>query len=670
VDDGSARLAAGFDTVNCSAPFSRVDGSCETNHYPQERRIALLPPSPLPIKASVVAAVYLLAIELAAGGAVPTTPAEAIELAGAGRSQAYSMLGRLRVGVETLARPAGRPAEPKADNDKLLKLAKSVISFLKEHPGACSLVGDRAVYHDDFRRFVLDQFAPAGPAVDVAVQQVADAIDVPLGTLKEWLHAALTSSSSTDTADHDDAPSLPRFTTTEPQIATLLAEYPNWNGTMSGFCEYARTELGLPFGRGFITTVLSAAGLHCPKPRNRPHMAPWSRGSMVLGFPGMQWFGDGKQIKIVVRNQTFTFNLEAFVDGGSGATVGAIITGTEDARAVVDAFRDGLNTVEGQVPMAVTLDNRPSNDAPEVEQALSCTELLHATPERGQAKAPVEGTFGLFEQALPSPIVVHGDSDPDIAASIAEHVSRAFFRGRNGKPSSRLGGATPADSYMNASPTEEQVEAAKQWILELRRREEVARNTRLRRTDPIRRELLRMELQRLGIDDPKGKIALSLAGYSMDAIATGIAIFEAKRQRGTLPQDCLPDRYLGGIIRNVEEREFLERMGRKLLELRLGVSDKQLAPLRAQATDIDAAAHGPAERTHEFGLRALRADSAMEFRFWSSRALDAISVVPPSELAALCARLRRMIAASFRVDIKRRERFLADMLAAAVPVAA
>jgi len=601
---------------------------------------------------------------------VPTTAAEAIELAGAGRSQAYSMLGRLRAGVETVARPAGRPPEPKADNDKLLKLSKSVIKFLKEHPGACSLVGNRALYHDDFRRFVVELFAPQGPAVDVSVQQVAGAIDVPLGTLKDWLSAALSSPSSTDTANHDDAPSVPRFTTTEPQIATLLAEYPNWNGTMSGFCEYARTELGLPFGRGFITTVLSAAGLHCPKPRNRPHMAPWSRGSMVLGFPGMQWFGDGKQIKIILRNQTFTFNLEAFVDGGSGATVGAIITDTEDARAVVDAFRDGLATVEGQVPMAVTLDNRPSNDAPEVEQALSCTELLHATPRRGQAKAPVEGDFGLFEQALPSPIVVRGDRDRDIAASIAELVSRAFGLGRNGRSSSRLGGATPADSYMNASPTEQQIEAAKQWILELRRREEVARNTRLRRTDPIRRELLRIELARLGIDDPKGKIALSLAGYSMNAIVTGIAIFEAKLRRGKLPEDCLPDRYLGGIIRNVDEREFLEHMGRKLLELRLVVSDKQLAPLRAQATDIDAAAHGPAERTHAFVLRALQADSTIEFRFWSSRALDAIGAVPASELAALCTHFRRMIAASFRVDIKRRERFLADLLAAAVPIAA
>ena len=626
--------------------------------------------SPSPIKASVVAAVHLLSIELAAGAVVPTTAAQAIELAGAGRSQAYSMLGRLRAGVKTLARPAGRPAEPKADSDTLVTLGKSVISFLKKHPGCCTNADGRSFYHDDFRRFVVGLFAAGGPAEHIPIEQVADAIDLPLGTLKDWLHATLSQPAPSPVPTHQSSRTEPIFSTTQPLIATLLLEYPNWKGPLSSFCQYARTQLGLPFGRGFITTVLSAAGLYSPKTRHRAHQAPWSRGAMRRDFPGMQWFGDGKQLTIVLRGQRFTFNLEAFVDGATAATVGAIVSATEDARAVVDAFDDGLRTVEGQVPMAVTVDNRPSNCAPEVEQVLSCCELLHATPARGQAKAPVEGAFGLFEQTLPSPLVVNGDNDQDIAASITELISRAYFLGRNGRPSSRLGGRTPAQSYMDANPTEAQIEQAKQWILELRRREEVARTTRLRRTDPIRLELLRTQLARFGIDDPNDKMALSLAGYSMDAILEGISIFEAKVQRGTLPKDCLPERYLGGIIRNVEQRDYLEQMGRNLLELRLDVNDKQLAPLRAEAADVEAAANGAVQRTHEFVLRALQADTTLAFRFWSSRALDAIGLVPPSEVGALCIHLSRIIAASLRVDIKRREGFLADLMAAAVPVAA
>jgi hypothetical protein len=109
----------------------------------------LVAPLPCPIKASVVAAVHLLSIKLAAGAEVPTTAAQAIELAGAGHSQAYAMLGRLRASVETLAHPAGRPAEPKADSDTLVRLATSVISFLKKHPGCCTKSQGRSFYHDD-----------------------------------------------------------------------------------------------------------------------------------------------------------------------------------------------------------------------------------------------------------------------------------------------------------------------------------------------------------------------------------------------------------------------------------------------------------------------------------------------------------------------------------------
>jgi hypothetical protein len=111
-------------------------------------------------------------------------------------------------------------------------------------------------------------------------------------------------------------------------------------------------------------------------------------------------------------------------------------------------------------------------------------------------------------------------------------------------------------------------------------------------------------------------------------------------------------------------------MGRKLLALRLSVNDKQLTPLRAEAADISAAAHGPAERTCAFVDRALHADCTLAFRFWSSRAIDAMGDLPDSQVPAMSVHVRRLIAASFGVDIRRRERFLADLLAASVPVAA
>jgi hypothetical protein len=91
--------------------------------------------------------------------------------------------------------------------------------------------------------------------------------------------------------------------------------------------------------------------------------------------------------------------------------------------------------------------------------------------------------------------------------------------------------------------------------------------------------------------------------------------------------------------------------------------------LRARASDIEALATGAVQLTEEYVLQALQSDSVLAFCFWSCRALDAIGGIAWAEVRAVCTHLRWMIGASFRVDIVRRERFLADLMAAAVPVA-
>lgn len=150
----------------------------------------------------------------------------------------------------------------------------------------------------------------------------------------------------------------------------------------------------------------------------------------------------------MLGNQSPLLNLEALVDGASNAVVAVRVTDAEDAAAVVQTFEQGLQTTQGQPPLAVTLDNRPSNFYPQVDQALSCTQLLRATPKRGQAKAPVEGAFGLFEQSLPGTLVFEGKSVREVLRSIAQKVAHAFFARRNGRPRTRLGGKSPAQAYV------------------------------------------------------------------------------------------------------------------------------------------------------------------------------------------------------------------------------
>jgi len=552
----------------------------------------------------------------------------------------------------------------------VLAVVKASRDFIMDHPGVVRGHGTRRSYHDRFRRFVVGLFAPGAAACDLPLDRAADAVGVPLGTLKDWLRTPGDDSSPDTSAPPDHRPELdPLLSCAQPQIATLLSEYEAWDGDLSSFCDHAREQLRLPFGRTFITEVLTAAGLHRPASRGGPHQAPWSRGSMHTGFPGLQWFGDGKQLRIDFRGQQFLFNLEAMVDRASNAAVGARVCDAEDAQAVIACFDEALHTTGGQPPLAVTLDNRPSNFAPQIDDALSCTELLRSTPGRGQAKAPVEGAFGLFQQSLPAPIVIGGKTDKDIARGIAQQVATAFFRGRNGRLRRKLGGLTPAQAYDQSSPSQDQIDEALKYILERRRREQIARQTRDRRADPVRRQLLGERLVLLGIDDPAGEVSLSLCGYSMPAILRGLAIYQGKKEQGTLPLDHDPGRYLGGIIRNVDAAEHLERTALHLLELRQRAGDLQLAPLREKAAAIRSAGLSSATAS-AFVDAALDSASELAFRFWCSEAREAIASLPTEAATPIYHLLTRSIAAASRLLRRQREHLIAVLAAAVAPVAA
>ena len=390
---------------------------------------------------------------------------------------------------------------------------------------------------------------------------------------------------------------------------------------------------------------------------------------MRLGFPGMQWFGDGKQLRVLFAGQNLLFNIEALVDGATNAVVAARVTDTEDGAAVVEAFAEGLETTGGQPPLATTFDNRPANFAPQIDAALSCTELLRATPRRGEAKAPVEGSFGLFEQCLPGAIVIEGDTDRDLARTFAQSIVHAFFVGRNGRPRGKLGGLSPAQAYDNSPVTEDQIGAAKRWILELRRREMIARQSREQHADPVRLQLLREELAALEIDDPKGQASLSLSGYSMGAILEGISIFRAKREMGTLPKECDPYRYLCGIVRNTDSTQALERTAIHLLKLRQRAGELHLAPLRDSAHTIRSCCE-PDGSVRKLVDAALDARSLLEFRFWTDQAREEMEALPASKAHPLYRLLARTIAASFNTDRRWRERLIASLAEAAAPVAA
>jgi hypothetical protein len=345
--------------------------------------------------------------------------------------------------------------------------------------------------------------------------------------------------------------------------------------------------------------------------------------------------------------------------------MGFDVTDTEDEEALRLAYEAGLETTLGVPPISLSLDNRPSNHSPGAQAATPGTILVPSTPGRGQAKAAIEGSFGLFQQAFPELTVPDGPPREQ-ARAVVKLIFTTWYRGRNGKPRRHLKGRSPAKAYSEDQPTQEDIRQAVAWAEELRRRHELARLTREARRDPARIELLKRGLAELGIADPDNRLAIALAYYSRDAIVRGIAVFQTKHEQGTVPQGADPGRYLGGIIRQFNTRLELERTSDHLLEQRIRLRDISLEPLQRQA-DRARLEMAPIAVPQAFVDRALEATWAIDFRFWGKAAAGALLALPADSRPELYRSLSRRIAASFKVDRERREDLIDWLAAATVP---
>ncbi len=597
-----------------------------------------------------------------------TTIGEICSWFACGRTQAYELVKRLRDAVTDLKRTPGRPCTPPVAAEKTVEVLRAAYRFLMDNPGCVQGKGERRFYGDGFRRLVVGLRDEGQPGDGITVEQLAELVDVPLGTLKDWVSPIAPPCGEAPRAMQPlpagTDEELPGIEIADPRIAVILTEYRPWKGTFGAFVEHLQREHRLPFQRTFVGTILQAAGLRTPRPRRKPG-APWSRDTFLRLFPGFQWLGDGKAIVVECNDQRFGFNLEAIVDAASNGVLGFKVTDVEDEAAVLSAF-DAAKATAGGPPLALTLDNRPSNDTPGIRDGIDPAVLLHATPGRGQAKAPVEGTFGLFSQTAP-PLVLAGATSREIARSFAQAVATTWAWARNHRPRRRLGGKTPAETYPATHPTPEQLANAKASILELRRREDLARRTRQQRADPVRLQILRENLLELGIDDPENRLATWLAGYAKDAILEGLAVFRAKREMATIPRDADPGRYLGGIIRNTNERSEHLLFADHLLRLRLRDRELSLAPLQTEADRLRASGP-PASLVERFVDKAIEAVPVVDFRFWMLNASDAMCDRPPAIARAIYAHLVRRTAASFGMPRDRRRDLIAA-LSASVPLA-
>jgi len=614
--------------------------------------------------------VLVAAVLLAAGHLRPrdlppdATVEQVLESTGATRTRAYELRDELLAALPALQRPVGRPPTPprEANPDSAYDLRGAVTTFLMRHPGCVHGV-ERHGYTDSFRHFILEL---RERHVDVELEHFAEAIMVPLGTLKAWLGAGGDSSANVGAPNEADVIDVATGTAASAQTEVVLSCWETWRGTFSDFCKHVRQEQRIPFGTSLISQILFVHGKR--RPRRRGGRSPDERalrGAFETFFGGAQWVGDGSSVTVTLDGQPYGFNLELIVDAFSGGFVGMAVREEEDSAAVTEAFEDGGVTT-GEAPLALLLDNRPSNHAPEVDAALGDVTLrIRATPFRPQNKAHVEGGFGLFKTSVP--LLDLGTQDSrELARQILALVTQTWARTLNHRPRVDRGGRSRVDLY-NEPITAEQLDAARVALEERCKRQNRARLTALLRMDPFVRTLLDEAFLRLALLDPEHHLCVAIARYPLDVIIEGIAIFEAKRRVGTLPPG-VDARYLLGIVQNLgNEREGIA-IAQELLRARLDARDRLLAPL-VDARD-NARRHSPdlRERVVGFADLALAADRRVDRLFWLIAVAEEINTHAKNAPAPLVEAVARRIHATHRVAYRERQEAVRIIVENVVPL--
>lgn len=613
-----------------------------------------------PLTPLVTAAVLLVAIPLLEGLGMPHPAGTAVtEALGVSRSAAYALRDRVVSQLPEAQRPPGRPPAPPAPVvSDASALTQEALSFVYEHPGSVTAAdGGRRAYTDAFRRFVLALVA-RHPELPVPV--CANALNLPVGTLRDWLEGGVA-----EAAPGENAATVAPRDPTEPQVATLLDQWTRWKGGFAAFCRHVQHDWRLPFRRTSIAHILAAHGVRFAKRRTgRSPDEDALRKQFVTFFPNAQWVGDGSPIDVTVGDEAFTFNVELMVDPCSGAVTGASVRDTEDAQAVIDAFRDGV-AATGAVPHGVLLDNKPCNHTDGVKEALGDATVLPATLGRPQNKAHVEGAFGLFQQMAPALALV-ALTPKELARQLLEAVVTTWARTLNHRPRADRNGRSRVELHRHTA-TPEQIAAAKAALAERLRKQQRARETLAARQDPKVRALLTAAFTRLGFLDPTGALLDGVARYPIDAVIEGIAIVEGKRRAGTLP-DGVDARYLLGVTRNVaEEREGWE-ISLALWDERRRVRDAALDAAERARDRLDDLHGDPEDRVHAYVDRALVTTRRIDRFFWLAAVADTIEAEDPGSREPLFRLAARRVSATFAVPHRDRLAAIRFLAARVLPI--
>ena len=460
------------------------------------------------------------------------------------RTQVYERKAQLWAafaGIE-LAGP-GRPTEPEpmaADHPMGRDLCEQVLRHRLAHPGAVvSHASGSTSYSDGFRRFILDLC----DTWEGTQESFCRWIEVPLPTLMSWQRRDRTRPATPQPSRA--VPSLPDSATTT--CRTIVQDYAVWEGSLRDFLREEARRLHL--APDAIRRVLAIGGMIS----SAPHKAPRYRGSTERQPPGAILVTDGKTLDVVctASGETVHYNWQGIVDQATACHTAVVITDTECARGVRQAYEESCEFL-GRAPEALIHDNKPIHEEADLREAIEArTRMIAATPGRPENKAVIEGEFGNYEQAV-GPLHLDDSSLENLKRSAVSEAVRAYCAGINQAGRAELGGKSRRQAVREQCPDPQ---ASLAFIEQLHaEHREQGRATPLP-SQALAREILdagfaRFELQ---AHDEQGRLRTWLSSrYTPAAIRRGLAIFGGERDKGRL-KEATSHRYLVKLIQSSQE---------------------------------------------------------------------------------------------------------------------
>jgi len=564
---------------------------------------------------------------------------EVCQHAGVNRTQVYEKKAQLRQLLGGVEVPGpGRPSKAAVRPDEGCAgyaVREQVLRYRLAHPGAMvPHPGGSTRYSDGFKRFILD--LADGWAGDLA--RFCTEVEVPYRTLMSWQRGERSEPSVPFSPR--PVPALGRSVSAE--VRQIVEDYACWEGSLRNFLGYEAARLQL--APTAIRRVLVITGLLAVKARKGPRY----RGSTVSMQPGEVLVTDGKAVTVLctASGAISHYNWQAMVDQASACHTASVVTDTECASGVRQAFQDSCRLL-GRCPQVLVHDNKPIHHEEGLKAAIEpTTKMLPATPARPENKAVVEGEFGKFEQAVGT-VQLDDSSLENLKRSALSEVIRAYTAGINHAGRAEFDGKSRLQVLREVCPDPDQDRA---FLEQLHARHTQPHSPERLPSQPVARALLDQGFARFGLEglDPEGTLRSWLsARYTPEAIRQGLALFGTEQAKGRL-RNPMAHRYLVKLIQSCQEelnlreqesllREFAETERRAWL----GELEQDYALLKSECENRSTLENDLAFRVSE---QTVFGSLPLQRAFWEEK-LKALLETQRQRIGAVCRHVRRLFEA-------------------------